>query len=128
MNPLVKHVVDAAAEVFGLEDKDLLGPRRHADLALARHIAMFVARETTPLSWVELGMDFQRDHSVVIYAHRRIQRMREAGAVIVYRALPRARTPARQIDYAVERVWALALRRQTQEVLEHRGVTWSAAP
>jgi chromosomal replication initiator protein len=62
----------AAAEAFGLSRERLLARDRSPKVALARQIAMYLARELTDVSLPEIGRGFGRDHSTVIHAHKRI--------------------------------------------------------
>ena len=62
----------AAAEAFGLSRDRLLARDRSPKVALARQIAMYLARELTDVSLPEIGRGFRRDHSTVVHAHKRI--------------------------------------------------------
>jgi chromosomal replication initiator protein len=62
----------AAAEAFGLSRDRLLARDRSPKVALARQIAMYLARELTDVSLPEIGRGFGRDHSTVVHAHKRI--------------------------------------------------------
>ena len=62
----------AAAEAFGLSHDRLLARDRSPKVALARQIAMYLARELTDVSLPEIGRGFSRDHSTVVHAHKRI--------------------------------------------------------
>ena len=69
----VAAVQEAVCAHFGIALRDLVGPSRRADLAHARHIAMWLARETTTASLPEIGRAFGgRDHTTVLYAVRKI--------------------------------------------------------
>jgi len=64
-----EYIQKIVAERYNLEIKDLIGKRRTQNIALARQIAMFLARELTGSSYPELGAVFGgRDHSTVIHA------------------------------------------------------------
>ena len=63
------------ASHFNFKVAELRGHRRHRTLANARAIAMYLARELTRSSFPEIGQRFGgKDHSTVIYAHRRVAR------------------------------------------------------
>jgi len=68
----VEAIQDAAAEAFGFSRERLLARDRSAKVALARQIAMYLARELTDVSLPEIGRGFGRDHSTVVHAHKRI--------------------------------------------------------
>jgi chromosomal replication initiator protein len=65
-------IQNAAAEAFGLSKERLLARDRSPKVALARQIAMYLARELTDVSLPEIGRGFGRDHSTVVHAHKRI--------------------------------------------------------
>jgi chromosomal replication initiator protein len=65
-------IQDAAAAAFGLSRERLLARDRSPRVALARQVAMYLARELTDVSLPEIGRGFGRDHSTVVHAHKRI--------------------------------------------------------
>lgn len=65
-------IQDAAAAAFDLSRERLLARDRSPKVALARQIAMYLARELTDVSLPEIGRGFGRDHSTVVHAHKRI--------------------------------------------------------
>jgi chromosomal replication initiator protein len=68
----LEQIQDAAAQAFGLSRERLLARDRSPNVALARQIAMYLARELTDVSLPEIGRGFGRDHSTVVHAHKRI--------------------------------------------------------
>jgi chromosomal replication initiator protein len=66
-------IQDAVAADFGLKRETLLARDRRPAVALARQIAMFLARELTDKSLPAIGRSFGgRDHATVLHAHRKI--------------------------------------------------------
>src|SRR4051794_4929751 len=65
-------IQNAAAEAYGLSRERLLARDRSPQVALARQVAMYLARELTDVSLPEIGRGFQRDHSTVLHAHKRV--------------------------------------------------------
>jgi chromosomal replication initiator protein len=56
-------------ERFGIDGEALCGPRRTRTVALPRQVAMYLTRQLTDLSLVEIGRMFGgRDHTTVMYA------------------------------------------------------------
>ena len=56
-------------QYYGFSVRQLCSSDRHAELAWARHVAMFMAREFTKLSTPKLGIEFgNRDHATVLHA------------------------------------------------------------
>jgi chromosomal replication initiator protein len=71
--PDVLTIQKAAAKEFDVTMESLRGKRRTSQVALARQVAMYVAKQCTGLTLVEIGKRFgNRDHSTVIYALNRV--------------------------------------------------------
>lgn len=69
-------IVGVVANYFNLSVDDLYGQSRIQDIAFARQIAMYLCRDLTPLSLPKIGQLFGgRDHSTVIYAHKKITQL-----------------------------------------------------
>jgi chromosomal replication initiator protein len=63
----------AAASAVGVAEEALLAHDRRPKVALARQVAMYLARELTDASLPAIGRHFGgRNHSTVLHAHRRI--------------------------------------------------------
>jgi chromosomal replication initiator protein len=70
----VADVVEATATEFGFEKDELLARDRRPTVALARQVAMYVARELTPYSLPEIGRRIgNRNHTTVLHAVNRVQ-------------------------------------------------------
>ncbi|MFZ3068933.1 MAG: chromosomal replication initiator protein DnaA [Microgenomates group bacterium] len=62
-------VVSTVAKYFDYRNKDLLGTSRKADLVVARHIAMFLLRDTLNIQLEKVGEIMGgRDHTTVMHA------------------------------------------------------------
>jgi chromosomal replication initiation ATPase DnaA len=77
--PSVRRILSASARHFGLTNDDLIGSSRRRTVALARGIAMYLARQFCGESLAAIGRRFSgRDHTTVMHAIRvtqeRIQR------------------------------------------------------
>ena len=76
------------AAYYGIRVEKIITQDRHAKLAWARMVAMFLARELTDLSFEEIGNDFKRDHGSVCNACKVVKSRcetepRTAGADVV---------------------------------------------
>ena len=71
-----KRSIEVAAKAFGFTAEEIVSDRRTARLVKARHIAMWLMRETTPRSLPVIGRRFRRDHSTVFHALKRVDKMR----------------------------------------------------
>jgi chromosomal replication initiator protein len=75
-NVSVDYIQQLIAESFGITVEELLSPNRTAELALARQIAMYIARKNLRLTVNQIAIAFnKRDHTTVLYACRRIDEM-----------------------------------------------------
>jgi chromosomal replication initiator protein len=69
-------IVHLVAGHYGITRDQLKGKRRTNSVALPRQIAMYLMRRQTTLSLSEIGRFFDRDHTTVIHACDKIQRLR----------------------------------------------------
>ena len=78
-NLALRRIIEmAVARVFGIGVGDLLGPSRGlAPIALARQVAMYLARVVGGLRLAEVGRAFGRDRSTVAYACVVVERRRD---------------------------------------------------
>jgi chromosomal replication initiator protein len=69
----LESIQTATAKTFGLTRAELLTRSRQSNVALARQVAMYLARELTSESLPQIGRQFGgRDHTTVLHAHRRV--------------------------------------------------------
>ncbi len=67
-------VISTVAKYFDFRNKDLLGTSRKADLVVARHIAMYILRETLSLNLTEVAeLMGGRDHTTVMHAVEKME-------------------------------------------------------
>ena len=74
MSYAVRLMIDEVAAVTGVPTEQILSEQRTAKVAQARAIAAYVVREVTLWSWTRVGRNFQKDHTTIIAAHRKIER------------------------------------------------------
>ena len=63
---------------FKVTSEDIRSSKRSNDIAYPRQIAMYLCHEMTEVSWPTIGGFFNRDHSTVIHAHKKIQSLTES--------------------------------------------------
>jgi chromosomal replication initiator protein len=69
----IGEIVDAAAQEFGLKREQLLARGREPSVALARQVAMYLARKLTDHSLPEIGRGVgNRNHATVLHAVNRV--------------------------------------------------------
>jgi chromosomal replication initiator protein len=68
-------IIEAVAKAHNIKASDLLGQKRTRNLTLPRHIAMYLARKHTNLSFPELGREFgDRDHSTIQHGVKKMEK------------------------------------------------------
>ena len=70
----IDNIINEVAKTYNVSVSDILSNRRTASLALARQVAMYIARETTDLSYKQIGESFGKDHTTVMYAVDKIEK------------------------------------------------------
>ena len=74
-------MIETVSQYFSIDTKELKGRSRSADIVLPRQIAMYIIREHTESSLVEVGQAFGgRDHTTVMHGYDKIQREIETNA------------------------------------------------
>jgi len=68
-------IVSVVGGHYGITREQLKGKRRTNSVALPRQIAMYLMRRQTTLSLSEIGRFFDRDHTTVIHACSKIERL-----------------------------------------------------
>ncbi|MFT4086368.1 MAG: chromosomal replication initiator protein DnaA [Gordonia sp. (in: high G+C Gram-positive bacteria)] len=67
-------ILNITADYFDISTDDLRGPGKTRPLVQARQISMYLCRELTDLSLPKIGDTFDRDHTTVMYADRKIRK------------------------------------------------------
>ena len=78
--PSVGEIQEAVCAVLHLSLDELLSTRRTPRIVRARQLAMYLARDITGLSLARIARDFNRDHSTVLHAIRRVEAGLEPGS------------------------------------------------
>jgi chromosomal replication initiator protein len=68
MTPHVAEIQAAVCEHYHIRPIEMVSQRRGRAVARPRQVAMYLARELTPLSLPAIGRMFARDHTTVIHA------------------------------------------------------------
>lgn len=68
-----KEVISAVANHYSIKQAIICGTKRQKEIALARHVAMFLLKSQLSLSYSEIGKIFSnRDHTTVLHAVNKI--------------------------------------------------------
>ena len=69
----VDEIIVQVSKTFNVSEKDIISKRKTAAVAFARQVAMYIARETTELSYKAIGESFGKDHATVLYNVQKIE-------------------------------------------------------
>ncbi|MBR3794662.1 MAG: chromosomal replication initiator protein DnaA [Clostridia bacterium] len=75
-------IIDCVADYYGLSSALLRGNSRKKEIAVARHVAVYLTREMTGLSLPRIGDAFSRDHSTIINSCEKVAKMLEENDVM----------------------------------------------
>ncbi len=75
--PTVEAIKKFVCERYNIRPAEMDSSRRARSVARPRQIAMYLAKQLTTLSLPDIGRQFDRDHSTVLYGVRRIDKLME---------------------------------------------------
>lgn len=71
-----QEIIKEVADFYKLKPLLIRGTKRNKEIAMARHIAMYILKNDLKLSYVEIGKWFSnRDHTSVMHATRKIDKL-----------------------------------------------------
>ena len=79
----IEAIIKTVTNHFGVKVHELKSEKKNKNLAFARQIAMYLARQLTSASFPDIGVKIGgRDHSTVIYACNKIKKLRDTDDTI----------------------------------------------
>lgn len=70
----VEHIQSVTCDYFNITLKELIGKERHRKLTTPRHVAMYLCRLLTDLSFPEIARYFNgRNHTSILHAYRKLE-------------------------------------------------------
>ena len=73
-----EEIIKRVANYFNVRINDIKSSQRKKTLTLPRHVAMYLCRHLTSLSYPEIGLAFGgKDHATVMHAERKIKKEKE---------------------------------------------------
>ena len=69
----ISTIIEEVGRTYNVSPEEILSNRKTAPLVLARQVAMYISRETTSLSFKEIGESFGKDHTTVLYNVRKVE-------------------------------------------------------
>ena len=70
----IEQIISEVARNYSVSENEILSQRRTANIALARQVSMYIAKETTEMSYKAIGESFGKDHTTVLYACNAIEK------------------------------------------------------
>ena len=64
----IEKIINEVARTYNLLPSDIRGKKRSANVSAARQMTMYIIREVTGMSMEDIGQEFNRDHSTVVYS------------------------------------------------------------
>ena len=71
--PTPSLIISQVCKFYSIDEVLLRGTQKNKGTAEARQIAMYLIRKLTNLSLPDIGKEFARDHSTVLYAIRKVE-------------------------------------------------------
>lgn len=65
----VEKIFSVIKEKYGVSKDELAGPKRNKEIAVARHICIFLIRELTEMSFPNIGKLLERDHTTILSSY-----------------------------------------------------------
>lgn len=65
---MTKKIIEIACQITGVTKEEIMTQDRSRAIADARKLAMLLCRDYTLLTYWELGVCFERDHTTIIHA------------------------------------------------------------
>ena len=75
MSVTIDKIFSAVCHKFNVERSDLTSPSRKKEIAMPRHVAIYLIRNITEQSYPNIGQIFGRDSSTIITSYSKIQQM-----------------------------------------------------
>ena len=80
----VEKIFSSMYQKYGVKKEELISTKRTKEIALARHITIYIIREVTEMSLPNIGKIFNRDHSTIISSIETIERRIMSDAMLDY--------------------------------------------
>ena len=72
-NVSIDRIIKAVAEYFNISSSDIRGRKRTKNIAWPRQVAMYIINHLGEYSMNEIGNEFGKDHTTVIYAIQKVE-------------------------------------------------------
>ena len=73
VNITVEKIFSAVQRRYGISKQEILGTKRNKDIALARHVSIYIIREMTELSFNSIANIFEKDYATIHSSYENIK-------------------------------------------------------
>ena len=77
--PTPSLIISQVCKFYSVDEATLRGSQKSKGIAEARQIAMYLIRKLTNLSLIDIGKEFNKDHSTVLYNIRKVETALKKG-------------------------------------------------
>ena len=77
--PTASLIISQVCRFYSVDEKVLRGNQKSKGIAEARQVAMYLVRKLTSLSLPDMGQEFNKDHSTVLYNIRKVEAALKEG-------------------------------------------------
>lgn len=77
--PTASLIITQVCKFYSIDEAVIRGTQKNKGTAEARQVAMYLIRKLTNLSLPDIGKEFDRDHSTVLYAVRKVEMSLKKG-------------------------------------------------
>ena len=77
--PTPSLIISQVCKFYSVEESVIRGTQKNKGVAEARQMAMYLVRKLTNLSLPDIGKEFAKDHSTVLYAIRKVEQSLKKG-------------------------------------------------
>ena len=81
VNVTVDKIFSAVYKKYHVRREDIVGSRRTKEVAMARHITIYMIRTITDMSFPNIGKIFNRDHSTIMSSIETVERRKATDHV-----------------------------------------------
>ena len=76
-------IISQVCKFYSVDESVLRGPLKNKGTSEARHVAIYLIRKLTNLSLPDIGKEFAKDHSTVLYNIRKVEMALKKGDTIM---------------------------------------------
>ena len=74
VNVIVDKIFSEVYNKYGISKEDLTGKKRNKEIATARHVAIYLIRDLTEMSYKNISKMFNRDHATILASYNNVTR------------------------------------------------------